>query len=263
VALAEASLERWVPAESDLLRAMIADDPWIVRQRGALQEALREIQAHLATLDVSGPDGAELSIDGAVAAQLPTHPLRVAGKRVVVELRASGFVTVRKELELGPRTVHKEAFTLEPLAPALPSPAVHHDDAEPARVATRAPAAESPPARSSATRTVAWITAGSAALFLATGIASTAYAADRAAHYNNDDECSPAGAVRSVYCASYGSQTHTGELLAITSFALAGASVITSVVLFTIPAKASAQASSRSRASCSISVAGLRCGGVY
>src|SRR5579859_3177458 len=40
IALAEAALSRWVPAETDLLRAIAAEDEWIDRQRGVLQLAL-------------------------------------------------------------------------------------------------------------------------------------------------------------------------------------------------------------------------------
>src|SRR5262249_16904585 len=40
IALAEAALDQWVSAENDLLHVLVADDPWVARQRSALEIAL-------------------------------------------------------------------------------------------------------------------------------------------------------------------------------------------------------------------------------
>src|SRR5258708_34500686 len=63
IGLAEAALEQWVTAEVDLQRALASDDPWIAKHRQVLRLALNEIDAHLATLEVGGPEGGDLRID--------------------------------------------------------------------------------------------------------------------------------------------------------------------------------------------------------
>jgi hypothetical protein len=229
VALAEAAVAQWSNAEADLLRALGSDDPWIERQRGVLRIALTEIDGHLGTLEVVGPEGAELWIDGALTLRLPRPILRVPAKHIVVELRAVGFQAARRDIYLMPKTTVRIVFELEPAPPPLdPGP-------PPARTAVPA---EVPRANRQGDRGAAWLAAGATGALLVAGVALTAYEFDRATHYNSDAECSDQpGLPRHVRCASYASEARAAQAAATTSYVLSGASALTSAVLFLLPAR--------------------------
>jgi hypothetical protein len=247
IALAEAALSRWVLAETDLLRAIAAEDEWIDRQRGVLQLALREIQSHLSTLDVTGPEHAQVWIDGVLVAQLPTPPLRVPAKHLVVELRAPGFESARRELDA------EAGSSLRADIPLQPSPAATAPSLVAPAVATPAPdpdAARDPPSRA-----LAWVVAGGAVALLAGGIASTLYGADRASRYNNTTGCDQQ--TKSSECQSYLSGVHTAEVLEVVAYSGAGAAAFVAAVLFLTPAHPRARGAG---AWCVPTIGGAECG---
>jgi hypothetical protein len=223
VALAEGALARWVPAESDLLRALAAEDEWVDRQRGVLQLAMKEIQSHLSTLEIAGPDGAEVWVDGASVARLPAQPLRVAAKHLVVELRAPGFHTAHRDVDAEAGGIFRETMDLQRVEPAPPVLA-----------ASALPTATSgEPRRSPGAGSAAWISGGAATLFLAGGIASTLYASDRATRYNGDASCNAQAAA--AHCASYAQDLGVAKGAEIATYSVAGATAVASTMLFALP----------------------------
>ncbi len=229
IALAEAALEQWVNAEADLLRALgSADDPWIARQHAALRTALDEIDGHLATLEVVGQNGAQLWIDGALTAELPRPVLRVPARRVKLELRAAGYATAVRDVELLPGRTVSVTFALEPTPPSI-----HAEPPGAIGGPPQAVVAQVPTTKAGRGRTAAWIAAGGGAVFAAAGTALLVYAGDRAAHYNDNAECADEpGLPRSVRCASYRSQVYTAETAEIVSYGLSLAALTTSAFLF-------------------------------
>ena len=221
VALAEAALEQWVAAEADLLRALAADDVWIETRRKALQLALEEIDTHLGALEVSGPVGAQVWIDGVFAADLPRGSLRVPARHLLVALRAEGSTLARAEVDVSAGASARVAFALQPgrVEPPL--------------------AEQTPPHISDASgyRTVAWVATGSAALFVAVGAGLTALAADRASRFNDDAQCGDLpGMPRSVRCAGYAAAARAAQAGEIAAYALAGVAGSGSALLFlTLP----------------------------
>jgi hypothetical protein len=192
-----------------------------------LQFALKEMQGHLATLDVDGPDGAELWIDGERVSRLPARPLRVRAKPLVIELRATGFESARLDLTPEPgRSIH-ESFVLKPLR------------AEPVRaeaaiqVAPDRPERTPPPRRDAEPlgRTLGWATAGAAALFAAEGLAATIYQGDRTSQYKASDCTLPAKANDST-CARIGAQFDAARALEFGGFATGAASGFASLAFF-------------------------------
>jgi len=257
VALAEAATELWSSAETDLLRALASDDPWIARQRSSLQLALDEINAHLSTLEIAGPQGADVWIDGKFAAQLPTPLLRVPAKHLIVELRASGFATKRREVDPLPRATERIEFSLEQVdAKLAPDP-----DPPPRFVSVPVvmsnPVEREPPPTPHQDRTAAWTAAGGAGLFLVGGVALTAYEFDRAGHYNSDAQCADQPDLpRHVRCGSYASEARAAQAAAITSYTLSGAAALTSLVLFLL---ASRDTQGHARLQCVPALAGGMC----
>ncbi len=247
VALAEAALERWVPAESDLLRALAAEDDWIARQRPALQLALKEMQQHLSTLEVACAQPAELWIDGALVTQLPTHPLRVVARHIVLELHRVGFEIARREIDAPGGGVVREEVALEPLATA---------------VAPRPPLPATQPARdTSAQTTLAWVSAGAAAVFLAGGVAATLWGAAGANAFNGDSSCW-SGTKPGAHCSTDRSQVSTAEAVEAVGYPAAGLSALGSAVLF-LSLPRSSRSAPQARTWCLPTLGGLACGGTY
>lgn len=117
VALAEQALGLWVPAESDLVGALAAEnDAWIAKNRAALEGALALVRRHIGSLEVRGTEGAEVVLDGVRLGTLPAAaPFRVeAGKRTL-ELRAKGFHATTRSIEVPAGTVARETVSLVPL----------------------------------------------------------------------------------------------------------------------------------------------------
>ncbi|MBX3225268.1 MAG: hypothetical protein KF795_32485 [Labilithrix sp.] len=165
VGLAEQALGMWVLAEADLAAALATDgDPWIAKNRGALEGALGVVRKRITTLEVRGAEAAEVYLDG-VRVGAGAGPFRVeAGKRTL-EVRASGFQSTTRAVELPPGGMARETVTLVPVpgSSAPDGPA----DTRGAPADTRGrPPAEDPGAGQ---RLLGWAFVGTGAALLATG----------------------------------------------------------------------------------------------
>ncbi len=119
IALAEQAIGDWLRADRDLRQALAArDEPWIERNRGALSGALEQIARRIGTVDVRvNVPGAELWIDGARIGALPlTEPARVVAGAVLLEVRAEGFATLRRSVEVRGMALVRETFNLVRIA---------------------------------------------------------------------------------------------------------------------------------------------------
>lgn len=119
VGLAEQALGLWIAAESDLVLALGAvDDAWIAKNRGALEGALATVRRRLGSLEVRGTDGAEVVLDGVRLGVLPvTAPFRVEAGRRTLEIRAKGFHSTTRTLEVPAGGVSRETVSLVALTP--------------------------------------------------------------------------------------------------------------------------------------------------
>ena len=119
VALAEQALGLWISAESDLVLCLAAaDDPWITKNRGAIEGALAVVRRHLGSLEIRGTEGAEVLLDGVRLGALPaTTPFRVEAGRRTLELRAKGFHSTARNVEIAPGSVTRETVMLVALTP--------------------------------------------------------------------------------------------------------------------------------------------------
>lgn len=130
--LVEASLERWVDAETHLSLALAnPDDAWVTKNRAFLNGALASSRQHLGDLIVSGPAGTEIAVAGKPVGTLPAVPaLRLAEGTVVVTADAPGFKPFEQTvtIQAGARTPLTIALAplpaaepTKPVAPTLPS----------------------------------------------------------------------------------------------------------------------------------------------
>lgn len=170
IALAEQALGRWVDAERDLVQALAsADDAWIARTRATLERSLAAIREHLGSLDVTGGvPGAEVWVNGARAGVLPLDaPLRIEAGSVVVEVRATGYTSVRRVTSVEPGGTAREPITLVPIAPpSTESPATPPPTVTPPVV----PPPVAPPAPDRLLRGASYVAFGVGALGVGAGV---------------------------------------------------------------------------------------------
>jgi hypothetical protein len=91
--LAEASLERWIDADTHLTAALAATtDGWVRRNRALLVQALNVGRGHIGELVVTGPAGTSIAIDGQPIGALPAiRRIRIAEGKAVVTANNAGF----------------------------------------------------------------------------------------------------------------------------------------------------------------------------
>jgi PEGA domain len=126
--LATQAVGRWLRADA-LLREGIAapNDPWITRNRAALDGALAVVGRHLATLDLVGDvAGARVRINGDEVGALPlTAPVRVLAGTVTVDVTAEGYepLTLRFVASAGENLRERVVLVAtRPVTPAVVTP---------------------------------------------------------------------------------------------------------------------------------------------
>ncbi len=128
--LVEQSVGNWVVAEGHLRVALAArGDPWVERNRVALQSAYNVISQHVGTLEIQGsPVGARVRIDGDPVGVLPlAEPIRLLAGAVVIDVQAEGFYGLSHRVVITANALARERVNLRQLdvateASASPSP---------------------------------------------------------------------------------------------------------------------------------------------
>jgi tetratricopeptide (TPR) repeat protein len=91
--LVEGALGYWLSAERHLKEGLVSTrNPWVWRNRAKLRRALANVQASIGEVEISGgPPGAEVTVNGQRAGQLPLPaPVRVGEGVAQIALRAGG-----------------------------------------------------------------------------------------------------------------------------------------------------------------------------
>ena len=91
--LAEQSLRRWLDAEAHLASALANDTfPWIIKNRGPLEQALQDVRRHIGQLVIRGtPSGANVYVNGHPRGTLPLPvPIRLPEGEATVQITAPG-----------------------------------------------------------------------------------------------------------------------------------------------------------------------------
>ncbi len=255
--LAEQALGRWLDAEQHVAGALAAaDDPWIAQRRPLLEEALDAIRGRLASVEVSASvEGAELFLNGGPVGTLPlSAPARVVAGTIEIEVRAEGYVTLRRTVEARGGQLVREHFELRALE--TPEPAV--------RVAPEPePATEPSPAPAPSSREPLWIAGGViggvAAAAALSAIVAMAIRESHAQAFASDD-CLGAG-TRFDTCPEHWNEGHAAEDAGIALFVTAGALAVGAAVLFGLGA--AEPGGERAALSCVPSVGGVACAGRF
>lgn len=137
IGLAEMALGIWLAGEAHLQEALAHDgDPWVRKNRAALEKALAATSAHLGTVEVWGaPAGAEVTINGhAVGAYPLAKGVRLNVGPVTVTVAAPGYQTATRTLQVLAEQLTRENLDLSP-SPAALDLSAKRDPAIPTRPA--------------------------------------------------------------------------------------------------------------------------------
>ena len=142
--LAEMALGYWLSAETHLNEALAETrNPWVGKNRAALDSALRETQTHLGDVRVEGkPDGAEITVNGSVVGTLPLgNSVRVNEGRVTVEAHAPGHKPRTMSVTVAARATERVQIALEP-EDAAPPPQASARVVPPSSIASQSTSGE-------------------------------------------------------------------------------------------------------------------------
>lgn len=249
IGMAEHALGHWRAADTHLRESLrAAEDPWVTKNRAALEQSLAKIAQHLGTLEITGaPEGAEVRVDGELIGTLPLPgPIRVPAGSVAVDVRYQGFLSVARSALISVGTLTRENFVLQPATstgativrePAL-SQAVGEARPRPAIGAPLAPphsadvqAAQQP---SRVRSVIAWSMAGAAIGAIAVAGLETIQWQNRVAGFGDRPEC---GTTATEYggaeCKRLYDEGHRALVVSLIGYGAAAALAATSLVLFT------------------------------
>lgn len=109
------ALGHWLEAEQ-LLRAVLqaGDDPYVRRNRGAIEQSYAVVEQRVGSLDVAGaPVGAEIYLSGRRLGTLPlAGPVRVLSGSYVLEVRYSGYYSIERPVSIAGRALVRESVEL-------------------------------------------------------------------------------------------------------------------------------------------------------
>lgn len=260
VALAEQALGMWVLAEAHLGAALAAKgDPWIEKNRAALEGALAVVQKHVGALEVrANVPAAEVYIDGALAGSLPREAaLRVEVGPRRVEVRAAGYHRVARSVVIATETLARETFTLAPLPPTPPPGA---------GAGGRGGPREAPPlvltTPTNVPRTVGWAlvgVAGGAAVF---GGVSFLIREVQTGRYNDRTDCPGVDKPsQPAACQSILDAEATWRTVGVASFV--GAGVLGAAGLGLVVFAPTPKAPAAPKVACGPAALGLQCAGTF
>ena len=253
------ALGRWTQVESDLTEALKSpDDAWVKKNRGAIDESLREAKMKVAVIEVVGePPGADVLVNGKVVGQLPlARPVRIEAGEIDVELRAEGHRPSLKSLHveggqyqrIAVRAALDAASSVAPVAAPAPAPGAPNvsvyvqqptpPSGAPGATVTARPAEPAPASGwHSAPKWISW----------GLGVASLGVGAYGYAHYRSrlgdfDHDCAfdtsgqayplSTSTLTATSCEGLHSDYRSARTIGIVGFAGAGALAITGLVFF-------------------------------
>ena len=258
MALAEQSLGMWVPAERHLRAALaLTDDPWIDKNRAALESSLTRIAAELGWIEVTGaPAGADIVIDGETVGKSPLEaPTRASAGTRLLEVKAVGYEPYSRRVVVRSGETSREravALKLQASTPAAPAKA--------------GPRYVDVPAVSPL-RTVGWITFGTGVAALLFGGTSLIVRQNFVDSYNEDARCpGTASADQPATCSSQQGSVSRWTTLGAVSLVAGGALTAGGLALvLAAPSSHTKVQVARNgvQARCGITGAGLACAGRF
>lgn len=268
-ALAEQSLARYAEAEAHLVEALsFAQDPWIAQSRALLEPVLQQARAAqgIAILHVRCETADAGVVIGGSEVGSVGSTLRVPPGRVSFEVRAEGFASVSRSVDLAPGSVVRVDVSLERSAPPATTSAAseerpHGTSAAPARpVVHRAVVTDLRPAPASL-RPIAWASAGLAVASASAGFIGLGLGSAAAARWNSD-ACLQGSLTREQSCPNEVAAAESMRSLSIAGFVGAGVLATAAVALF-VASRPAAESPRSVAVRCAPSFTSLACEGAF
>ncbi|MCC7385737.1 MAG: hypothetical protein IT384_28060 [Deltaproteobacteria bacterium] len=248
VGLAQQALGQWLEAETSLSEALASADPWVAKRKQPLSAALSEVRGRLGSLDVLGPAGAEITVNGEPKGALPLErPIRVVAGSVTLEARLEGSWPLSRTIDVPANGLARETVKLTPkpvaqaptpepapVAPAAPLPSPGPGKTEPAKAAPvkTEPAVTAHAGGASGPGVWPWVALGAGAVGIGVGIVGVILHNSHASTWNSV-ECTPQnGATREETCADERSAAESGSTLATIGFIGGGVGIAAAGALF-------------------------------
>ena len=237
IGTAEQALGRWVEAERHISAGLAASgDPWISRNRSALEEALSTVRGHVGDLDlISIPVGASIVIDGQEVGTTPlVHPLRLPIGSTVVQVRAPGYFPATRTVSVTAGQLTRETVTLSP-TDALggnTGPGTFIGTGNALGGGPGAPADSTAAEGRSSRRTLAMVFAGAAVGFTAAGTTALVLRNGKAHDYNSLVDSSGCTGTAASTCADLRNSGNRYRNWAIVGFSVAGVMAAAGTYLF-------------------------------
>lgn len=267
IALAEQALGHWVEAESGVVQALASEgDPWIRRNLEPLRAALETIRDHIGTIAVEcNIDGASVFLDSRLVGKSPLDgPLRAAAGISTIGVKATGYGTVERRLEVLARSEVKIEIVVVPseptrgsslappasgdgaagLSPMLSAPAgsAGSNGSTPEGPRDGAAYANSPhDFASHSLRTIGFISLAGSGALLAAGTVAEIVREHNASTYNDDSQCFFGDVTRRARCGSYLEAARTAQVLSIAGLTMGGVAAVTGVTLLFVSGKGASQ----------------------
>ena len=273
-ALAEQSLARYADAEAHLVEALsFARDPWIAQNRALLEPVLQQARAAqgIAILHVRCETADAGVVIGGSEVGSVGSTLRVPPGRVSFEVRAEGFASVSRTVELAPGSVVRVDVSLDRSAPDViaTARAAEQSAAPPERPIARPIAhpivhptvlTDLRPAPSPL-RPIAWVSAGLAVASASVGFVSLGLGSSAAARWNSD-ACLQGSLTREQSCPADVATAESMRPLSVAGLVGAGVFATASVALF-IAARPAVESPRAVAVRCAPSLGALSCAGVF
>ncbi|HEX7663146.1 MAG TPA: hypothetical protein VF407_01480, partial [Polyangiaceae bacterium] len=208
-------------AEHDVSTALTAkSDPWIDKNRGALEGALDTIRGHVGTLEIraDAPE-AEVFVDGVSQGKMSANDSFVveAGTRNV-ELRAAGTYPTSRSVVVPARGVARETIHLEKTPPPASA-----SSTTPERTPIVPPPIVLDPHPGHAQRSIGWTIVGAGAALAVAGVVGIVGRNVEVDSYNDDPSCPGTSVDRQPpLCGSKVTTAQTWTTVSILGFVGAG-----------------------------------------
>jgi tetratricopeptide (TPR) repeat protein len=246
------ALGEWEAADRYLTRALEqSEDPYIQRHQSTLAAARRRIDAQIGSLEVLGPPGTKVRLNGRLVGTLPTAgAIRVAGGIYALEAQLDGHYPVTRSVALAGGSLVRESIRLEPMSARRSGSSVALEDR----------------GSSSDIRMPRWVTWTLTGLTLGAGTASAFAWAAREEHakaWNDDGQCLRPGQTREQVCGGEIEDGERAERLMWIGTAATGVFATATVISFFLQGNAEQPQTTAKGLDCGIGLGQLQCAGRF
>lgn len=242
--LAAQALGRWVEACEYLEESLRTQDPWIARNRAALERAMQTVQQNTGRIELrGGVDGARVFVNDRHVATLPlSAPLRVRAGTAHLRIEREGYLQLVRTVEVRGGGLAREEIELVVATPAERSASRTDAPASAAVVAattTQRPVERPAPTRRERSGSRGLVVVGAVAVgvgvaAIGAGVGLQLAREDAVREWNDDARCLVGSATRMQTCGPSIERANTLGAAAIGLFVAGGVAAAAGAVMLVV-----------------------------